>query len=107
MISLVRALALVTVAALVGGCGTYKGDLETMCSAPAKANVPPDLNPADRATVMAAWIDDHLKTAKGKELFKALPAVAPAARAKMLREAASAEGLGGCAFADFFAENAK
>ena len=78
-----------------------------MCSAPTKAELPKDFNPADKATVMAAWIDERLKTSKGKELFKALPAVTPGARAKMLREAASQEGLAGCAFADFYAENAK
>ena len=72
-----------------------------------KAELPKDFNPADKATVMAAWIDERLKTSKGKELFKALPAVTPGARAKMLREAATQEGLAGCAFADFYAEYAK
>lgn len=107
MTLVLRAILIASLLAGSVGCGTYKGDVETMCSAPTKAELPKDLNPADKATVMAAWIDERLKTSKGKELFKALPAVTPGARAKMLREAATQEGLAGCAFADFYAEYAK
>jgi hypothetical protein len=94
-------------AVLLAGCATYKSDLETMCAAPTRAGAPADFSPADKATVMAAWIAEHISTAEAKALFAKLPTVPPAERAKLLREAAASQGLGGCGFADFYEAAAK
>jgi len=89
----------------ITACGSYKKDLTTMCEAPKKAGIPPEMNPADTATIMAAWIQPKLGSSEGKALFKKLPTLPVAERGKVLHEESQHQGIATCAFADFFDQN--
>jgi hypothetical protein len=82
----------------------YAVDIVTICMA--TETTPKGQNPDDapkRATDMAAYIKDHLKTAEGRLFFSELMAVAPTDKAKLLRDESKAKGGGGnCPLADWY-----
>jgi hypothetical protein len=102
-----RSLSLLALAWCLSGCGSYKKDLQTLCDAPKNAPGVQNANPADRATVMASWVDKNLGSTEGRNLFRGLASVDPAEKGKVLREAAQSEGLTSCAWADDFEAGAR
>lgn len=95
---LVTALA----ALLLAGCGTYKKDVQTMCDAPDRASIPPGSDVFAKNIAMAEWVDTHLSTSEGKRTFTALAAVEPHKKAELLRAEATKNGIGSCALADYY-----
>jgi len=96
-----RQLALLTVVVLLAGCGSYKKDLATICDAPNQAAITAT-DPSERVTLLAAWIDQRIKTDEARNLFSALANASPNDKSTMLREEAKKNGIASCPLADVF-----
>lgn len=93
-----RVVVLASASALAG-CHSYHDDLDALCNAPERsqaASYPPD----QRAIVVAKWADGHIHTKQGRDLASSLGTGSPQDKANRLREAAKAEGVSPCPFAD-------
>ena len=96
-------MRLLLFALVLGGCGSLKKDLQTMCEAPTRASLPADTDPADRATLMAGWIDGHLSSDEGRAFFSSVAAIDPIDRAGIIRAEAAKQGITTCAWAEWYA----
>lgn len=85
------------------GCGSLKKDVQTMCDAPTRASLPADANPADKATLLAGWIDGHLSSDEGRAFFVSVAAIDPIDRADIIRAEAAKQGITTCAWAEWYA----
>lgn len=95
----VLALLLVPVAALTG-CSA-KGDLEKICNAEQLSGAANVADPSAKATKIAKWLQDNVRSTEGKNVFQALAMVSPADKSNVLREAAREVGYTGpCPMAD-------
>jgi hypothetical protein len=80
---------------VLSACGSYKKDLQMMCDAPNQAQFA-NAEAADKATVLAKHISDHLSTSQGKELFGALGPMSPENKVKAIRAELDKNGIGEC-----------
>jgi len=92
--------ACVAFALLLPGCGTVKGDMETMCNL--RTVCPPLENePASvRAMKQAECLEGKIKTSEGKKVIAALSGVSPSDRPRLMRNAAKEAGVMSCPEAD-------
>jgi hypothetical protein len=96
-------MRLLLLAFVLAGCGSLKKDMQTMCDAPTRASVPADVNPADKGTLLAQWIDEHLSSDDGRAFFKSVAAIDPIDRVSIIRAEAAKQGITTCAWADWYA----
>lgn len=100
-----RLLPLASALALAA-CGSYHDDVDAICNCEARSGASA-LPPEKRAAAVAAWADGHVHTKKGKDLASSFATMPPADRGRTLRDAAKAEGISPCPFADSADTNAK
>ena len=95
-----RRLVAVTAVLLLTACGGFKKDLQTICDARARAQVPAN-TPADKqADLIAQYLFLNVHTPKAKKIFASLGSLSTAEKAKVLRREAAKEGITDCALAD-------
>jgi hypothetical protein len=96
-----RTIALGTIAgAMLMGCGTVKGDIETICNMQTVCPPPDTTSNAEKARAQAECLEGRIKTSDGKKVVAALSMVSPADRPRVLRETAKEHGLASCPEAD-------
>lgn len=86
-------------AALLGllvGCQSRAEGFRVLCNAPRDCAACMAAPPEQQATLLAAYIDDHLSNGEVRDLFQHLPQVDPAQRATLVRSAAAADGITEC-----------
>ena len=81
---------------------SFVDGMTVMCSAATPTRIAID-DPVQRDQILMAWIDDHVQNDDARAALRAMTEVAPAARAPIVRAAATAAGVTACALADYFA----
>jgi hypothetical protein len=96
------AIALAVV--LLVGCENYTEEIRGLCDSPVRAG--PKANAFDMSQSYGQAYE-RVKSKKGKELVDhGIPGVNPAEKARLLRAAATEQGLASCAMADHWLEEA-
>ena len=90
------------------GCGSYKSDLQMICDSPSLSGASsPSIDPAERASRIAAYVSQHIKTDTARQFFGSLATVPPADRAAFLRHELDKQGVGRCEFLELQAPPAQ
>lgn len=89
---------------LLTACQSRGEALRVVCNAPNDCVECRNADPATRATLLAAYIDDHVSNGDVQELFAALAGADPATRRTLIRNAATEEGITECPILDVFTE---
>lgn len=77
--------------------------MRILCDAPDRAEIAPEASaPANRAMLIAAWIDSRVQNREVRELMGGLAAETPAGKLEALRAGARRAGIQRCALADFW-----
>jgi len=92
-------LALVTML-LVVGCSGYKNDVELVCNARTRTQIPPGTKVDDETELIKAHLFVNIHSPKGKKVFLSLGSMRNAEKLELLRKEAAAEGVSPCPLAD-------
>ena len=92
-------LTLVTML-LVVGCSGYKNDVELVCNARTRAQIPAGTKVDDEAELIKAHLFVNIHSPKGKKVFLSLGSMRNAEKLELLRKEAAAEGINPCPLAD-------
>lgn len=92
-------LTLVTML-LVVGCSGYKNDVELVCNARTRAQIPAGTKVDDEAELIKAHLFVNIHSPKGKKVFLSLGSMRNAEKLELLRKEAAAEGISPCPLAD-------
>ncbi len=92
--------ALLVLAVLATGCTSYRDDVATICDAPDKIGDTSKMSPSDKWRHMGKYMEENVKSDKGKELLWALSSSGRGARNKMIRTEAQKVGLNPCHITD-------
>lgn len=94
-------LALTAAVALAfTGCTSYRDDVATICDAPDKIGDSSKMSPSQKWAVMGKYMEENVKSDKGKELLWGLSASGRSARNKMMRTEAAKVGINPCHITD-------
>ncbi len=95
-----RTMAVVVASFLVGGCGGYKSDVETVCNVRARAKIPANAEPAEQAEAIKSYLWENVFSPKAKKMFVSVGSMPNAERVDLLRRESKAVGLDSCPLAD-------
>lgn len=84
----------------ISGCTSFKDDVETICDAPDKIGDTSKMKPSEKFEKMSVYIDEHVKSATGRDFLGALQATGRGGRNKMIRVQAAKYGINPCHMAD-------
>ena len=85
---------------LVVGCSGYKNDVELVCNARTRTQIPPGTKVDDEAELIKAHLFINIHSPKGKKVFLSLGSMHNAEKLELLRREAAAEGISPCPLAD-------
>ncbi|MCA9669121.1 MAG: hypothetical protein KC503_26175 [Myxococcales bacterium] len=87
------------------GCkSSLPSDVDTICNAETRAKLGKTEDVRERALKLSNYVNEHLKTESGRQLFSKLFTISPKQRIEKLRAEARRAGLGGCPLADSWAK---
>lgn len=89
---------------LLTACQSRADALRVVCNAPNDCVECRNADPSRRATLLAAYIDDHVSNGDVQELFAALAGADPGMRRTLIGNAAAEEGITECPILDVFTE---
>jgi hypothetical protein len=82
---------------------TFDEAMRVVCSAPEQAEMPPESSgAANRAMVIAMWIDQRVHNQEVRQLMGGLAAQTPAGKLEALASGARRAGIERCALADLW-----
>lgn len=99
-------LGSLVLAASLAACGSYKGDLDTICHALERSGAGAGA-PAERLSRAGKWLEQNVQSSKGKTFFGNLGMADAPTRARILREEAAKVGITTCPLADAWAAETK
>lgn len=94
------ALPVLLCTVLATGCTSYRDDVATICDAPDKIGDTSKMTPSDKWRHMGKYMEENVKSDKGKELLWALSASGRSARNKMMRTESAKVGINPCHITD-------
>ncbi len=97
-----RIVPLLCCALLFHACDAAKDDLEAICHARARANVPVGADAATQERVITGYLMLAVHSPKVKRLMATMGSKTPAEKAKALRAEALSAGITACPLADEF-----
>ena len=98
--ALMRPLLTLVTMLLVVGCSGYKNDVELVCNARTRTQIPPGTKVDDEAELIKAHLFINIHSPKGKKVFLSLGSMHNAEKLELLRREAAAEGISPCPLAD-------
>ena len=94
--------AIALAVAMLVGCGNYTEEVRRLCDTPVRAG--PGAGPVEiLVSYKSAY--EQVKSKKGKELIDLIPGVDYPEKARLLRAAATGQGLTSCPLADYWLEH--
>ncbi len=82
------------------GCTSFKDDIETICDAPDKIGDTSKMKPNEKLQKVGEYIDEHVKSATGRDFLSAMQSTGRGGRNKLVRIQAAKFGINPCHFAD-------
>lgn len=70
-------------------------DFDNICNAPEKSGANAEKMPAEKATLIAKWLPQNIKTARAKDFMASLANAPPMGKGQQLKDAAKAAGYTG------------
>ncbi len=95
-----RTLTLALACSFALGCTSYRDDVATMCDAPDKIGDTSKMKPSEKMVLMGKYMEENVKSEKGKELLWNLASSGRGARNKIMRTEAQKVGINPCHLSD-------
>ena len=84
----------------LAGCTSFKDDVETICDAPDKIGDTTNMKPNEKMQKMSVYIDEHVKSATGRDFLSVLASTGRGGRNKLIRVQAAKFNINPCHMAD-------